>query len=118
MLNNLKQALPQQGNSQADIIFEVLAEGGITRMMALYQDPSSVGFIGSVRSARRYYMELAAGMDAVFIHAGGSPDFYTVRDNSRITTADGSTAAITLNHRLQVAFFCTASFLGEKGFSL
>ena len=53
MLNNLKAALPQQGNGQADIIYEVLAEGGITRMLAVYQDPSQLGLIGSVRSARQ-----------------------------------------------------------------
>ena len=37
MLNNLKKAQPQLGNSQADIIYEVPAEGGITRMLAVYQ---------------------------------------------------------------------------------
>ena len=89
MINNLKQALPQQGISQADIIYEVLAEGGITRMMALYQQPATVGIIGSVRSARLYYFQLAQGHDALYIHAGGSPDFYTAKNNSGITTVDG-----------------------------
>lgn len=74
MINNLKAALPQQGVSQADIIYEVLAEGGITRMLAVYQSMDGVGKIGSVRSARTYYLELALGHDAVFLHAGGSPD--------------------------------------------
>lgn len=89
MLNNLKQALPQQGNSQADIIYEVLAEGGITRMLAVYQDPSQLGLIGSVRSARLYYWELAQGHDAVYIHAGGSPEFYTTKQNLGLVTVDG-----------------------------
>ena len=75
MLNNLKSALPQQGNSQADIIYEVLAEGGITRMLGIYQHPERVGPIGSVRSARQYFWELSQGHNAVFIHAGGSPEF-------------------------------------------
>ena len=52
MLNNLKAAQPQLGVSQADIIYEVPAEGGITRMLALYQSVEGVGEIGSVRSAR------------------------------------------------------------------
>lgn len=86
MLNNLKQALPQQGNGQADIIYEVLAEGGITRMLAVYQDPSQVGPIGAVRSARLYFYQLALGHDAVYIHAGGSPEFYAARLG---TTVDG-----------------------------
>lgn len=76
MLNNLKQAMPQLGNSQADVIYEVLAEGGITRMLAIYQSVEDVGLIGSVRSARTYYLELALGHDAIYLHAGGSPDAY------------------------------------------
>ncbi len=72
MLNNLRQALPQQGQSQADIIYECLEEGGITRMMGVYQSLEDVGTVGSIRSARTYYLELALGHDAIFIHAGGS----------------------------------------------
>lgn len=89
MLNNLKQAMPQQGNGQADIIYEVLAEGGITRMVGIYQDPSGLGLVGSIRSARLYYYELALGHDAVFIHAGGSPEFYDTRDQWGLSTVDG-----------------------------
>lgn len=77
MLNNLKQALPQLGQSQADIIYEVVAEGGITRMLGVYQSVEDVGMIGSVRSARPYYIELALGHDALFIHAGGSEQAYS-----------------------------------------
>ena len=89
MLNNLKSALPQQGNSQADIIYEVLAEGGITRMLAVYQHPEQVGLIGSVRSARQYYWELAQGHDAVYIHAGASPEFYATKSRLGLFTVDG-----------------------------
>ena len=89
MLNNLKAALPQQGNSQADIIYEVLAEGGITRMLGVYQHPENVGLIGSVRSARQYYWELAQGHDAVYIHAGGSPEFYETKSRLGLFTVDG-----------------------------
>ena len=77
MLNNLKKALPQCGISQADIIYEAPAEGGITRMMAVFQSLEGVGNLGSVRSARPYYVELALGLDAIFIHAGGSDDAYS-----------------------------------------
>ncbi|MEG1747148.1 MAG: DUF3048 domain-containing protein [Oscillospiraceae bacterium] len=76
MLNNLKQALPQLGTSQADIIYEILAEGGITRMVGVYQSMEGVGNIGSVRSSRPYYLEVALGHDAVYLHAGGSQDAY------------------------------------------
>lgn len=76
MLNNLKAALPQHGVSQADIIYEVLAEGGITRMLGVFQTVEGVGNLGSVRSSRTYYLELALGHDAIYLHAGGSPDAY------------------------------------------
>ena len=78
MLNNHKDALPQLGISQADIIYEFPAEGGITRMMGVFQDISGIGNLGSVRSARDYYISMAYGMDAIFLHAGGSPQAYTV----------------------------------------
>ena len=89
MLNNLKAAQPQQGNSQADIIYEMLAEGGITRMLALYLEPEGLGLIGSVRSARQYYWEVAQGHDAVYIHAGASPEFYETKNRLGLFTADG-----------------------------
>ena len=88
MLNNLKKATPQLGVSQADIIYEVLAEGGITRMLALYQSVDGVGEIGSVRSARDYYVSLALGHDAVFLHAGGSPGAYTAIRDWGVTALD------------------------------
>ena len=72
MLNNLKKAQPQLGNSQADIIYEVPAEGGITRMLAVYQSLEDVGSIGSIRSARPYYIELALGHDALYVHAAAA----------------------------------------------
>lgn len=89
MLNNLKAAMPQQGNSRADIIYEVLAEGGITRMLGVYHDVSGLGRVGSIRSARLYYLQLAMGHDAVFVHAGGSPEFYETQSAQKLTTIDG-----------------------------
>lgn len=76
MLNNLKAAQPQLGVSRADIIYEVPAEGGITRMLGVYQSLEGVGNLGSIRSARSYYLELALGLDALYVHAGGSPGAY------------------------------------------
>jgi hypothetical protein len=72
MLNNIHVALPQHGQSDADMIFEFNVEGGITRMVAFYQDPSQAGTIGSVRSARPCFVETVIGMDAIYFHAGGS----------------------------------------------
>lgn len=76
MLNNLKAAQPQLGTSLADIIYEVPAEGGITRMVGIYQSLENVQNLGSIRSTRPYYLEIALGHDAILVHAGGSPDAY------------------------------------------
>jgi hypothetical protein len=58
MINNLDKALPQCGISQADIIYEIPAEGGVTRMMAIFSDISDVEAIGSMRSLRPYYADV------------------------------------------------------------
>ncbi len=88
MLNNLKIAIPQLSVSQADIIFECPAEGGITRMLAVYQSMEDVGTIGSVRSARDYYVSLAAGLDAFYLHAGGSATAYEYIRDLSVTSFD------------------------------
>lgn len=88
MLNNIRKALPQQGNSQADIIYEVLAEGGITRMLGVYQSMDGVGEVGSVRSSRPYYLEIALGLDAIYLHAGGSEEAYANITKWNVTALD------------------------------
>lgn len=70
MVNNLKGALPQYGIEQADIIFELPVEGGITRLMAVYADYTAVPDVCSVRSCRYYYPLLCLGMDAIYCHWG------------------------------------------------
>ena len=84
MINNMIKALPQWGISQADIIYEMLAEGRITRLLAIFQDYSKIEYLASVRSARPYYLELALGHDALFVHAGGSPEAYRDISGRRI----------------------------------
>ena len=59
MINNMIDALPQWGISQADIIYEMLAEGRITRFLAIFQDYSKIEKLASIRSARPYYMDIA-----------------------------------------------------------
>ena len=73
MINNIAAALPQYGIYSADIIFEVVAEGGITRLMALYADESDIPNVCSIRSARYYYVLLSQSFDAVFLHWGDDP---------------------------------------------
>ena len=77
VLNNLPEALPINGISQADIIYEYPVEGGLSRMLALYQDIYGVEKVGSIRSARHYTVQLAAAYDAILISAGRSPQAQT-----------------------------------------
>lgn len=88
MINNIKQALPQYGISKADIIYEVVAEGGITRMVAVMQDPSLADVVGSVRSTRSYYLDLAQGLDALLLHAGASEYAYNDIKTRGVTSLD------------------------------
>ena len=73
MINNIKTATPQHGISQADIVYEVLAEGGITRLLCLFTDYANLPVTGSVRSARDYYIDLSDAHDAIYVHCGTSP---------------------------------------------
>ncbi len=70
MINNISQSLPQYGISDADLMFETLVEGGITRMMAVYGDYTKIPDVCSIRSCRYYYPILAEGLDALYIHCG------------------------------------------------
>ena len=90
MINNLKQSLPQLGISQADIIYEMMAEGRIYRMLAVFQDPARVGRIGSVRSARPYFVDMAENHNAVFFHIGASvPGYEALRSRKNVLSFDG-----------------------------
>ena len=89
MMNNVSSAQPQLGISKADLIFEVLVEGGLTRSLGVFQDVSGVGTIGSIRSSRPYYVDLVCGLDAIYIHAGGSTDAYTTLYERGVDRLDG-----------------------------
>lgn len=75
MINNNHSAWPQCGVQEAYIVYEIIAEGGITRMMAIYKDQDTAK-IGSIRSARHYFLDYANENDAIFVHWGGSPQAY------------------------------------------
>lgn len=72
IINNIQDALPQHGISQADLIYELETEGGITRVLGIFSDLQDVGSIGPVRSARTFFNNIALSHDAPLIHCGGS----------------------------------------------
>lgn len=89
MISNIKQSLPQYGISQADMWFETLAEGGITRIMALFADVNSIPKTGPIRSVRDYYVDFAMPYNSILTHFGGSPKGYEVIDQRKVNNIDG-----------------------------
>lgn len=77
MVENHTDARPPVGIPQAAIVYEAIAEGGITRFLAVF-GPFDSDKVGPVRSARQYYVEWAKGMDALYAHVGGSQDARTL----------------------------------------
>lgn len=73
MINCHNGALPQAGLQDAHIVYEIMVEGGITRMMALFKDVD-VAKIGSIRSARTQFLDYVYENDAIYVHAGGADD--------------------------------------------
>ena len=73
MIENSVFARPQSGLGSASVVFEALAEGGISRFLALFQD-TSPNSVGPIRSARPYYVSWDLGFDAPYSHVGGSPE--------------------------------------------
>ncbi|AYC30304.1 DUF3048 domain-containing protein [Paenisporosarcina cavernae] len=72
-INNHPDARPQSGIADADMVYEMIAEGGVTRFLALFQSELPEE-IGPVRSARDYFIEIAKGLDAFYVAHGYSPD--------------------------------------------
>jgi hypothetical protein len=73
MVNNAVPARPQAGLTKADIVYEIVAEGGITRFLAIYLSelPDKVG---PIRSVREYYLVIVKELgDAMLMHIGYSP---------------------------------------------
>lgn len=88
VFNNNELSLPQSGLSQADIIYEVISEGSITRIIGIFQDFDSAK-IGSIRSARHYFIDIALDYDAFFVHFGGSPQAYESLKTLKIDNING-----------------------------
>lgn len=71
MIENTPEARPQSGLAKAEIVYEAIAEGGITRFLAFYQNEKPE-LLGPVRSLRDYYVDWLTPYDATVLHVGGS----------------------------------------------
>ncbi len=72
MIDNHKAALPQGGLNNAYMVYEIIVEGGESRLMALFKG-QNLEKIGPVRSSRHYFLDYALENDAIYVHYGWSP---------------------------------------------
>ena len=72
MIDNHIDAMPQAGLLEADIVYEIIVEGGETRLMLILQD-KDLDKIGPIRSSRHYFLDYALENDAIYVHYGWSP---------------------------------------------
>jgi hypothetical protein len=130
MIENSVFARPQSGLKEAGVVFEGIAEAGITRFLALYQEAKPAN-IGPVRSARPYFVQWALGFDAGYAHVGGSPEalndintwhvknldqFFNAAYYHRIATREAPhnmyTSMANLNAAEKVHGYTTSKFTG------
>lgn len=89
MIENSRHARPQSGLLHADFVYEIPVEGGITRFMAVFQDPErDVPSLGPVRSARHYFVNQVPSLDAIYAHCGGSTQGYAALKQQGIDHID------------------------------
>ncbi|MEC9489930.1 MAG: DUF3048 domain-containing protein [Halanaerobiales bacterium] len=86
-IENAPAARPQSGLGEAEIVYEFMLEGGITRFLAIYW-PKVPQKIGPIRSARPALIETAQSYDALFLHAGASPDGFELLQAGRVLHLD------------------------------
>jgi hypothetical protein len=125
MIENLagkNAARPQSGLYEAGIVYEAVAEAGITRFLALYQEarPEKVG---PVRSVRMHFLEWATPYNATIVHAGGAADALEAirrgryRDLSESKTYMYRTKDRIAPHNLYTSFNLLDEFNASKGYT-
>ncbi len=101
MIDNQEGAWPQAGLNKAYLVYEIVAEGGITRLMALFKG-QDLAKIGPIRSSRHYYLDYALEHDAIYVHYGWSPQ------------AESDIKSLGINN-INGIFESASSFWREKG---
>lgn len=88
--DNVSSAAPQSGISKADVLIEVMVEGGISRLIAITNDyETDTDVFGPIRSARPYMVEMSAAFGALMVGAGYSPQGYTSIVNNGLQYING-----------------------------
>ncbi len=88
MINNRHAAWPHAGLQDSFLNYEIIVEGGVTRILSLFKD-TNLDKIGSVRSSRPYYLDYVLENDAIYVHWGGSDEAYSDIRSLNIDHLDG-----------------------------
>ena len=113
--NGTDGARPQAGLTQAGVVFEAIAEAGITRFAAIYQNPTSA-VIGPIRSLRIYYLQWDTPFDCTIVHAGGAYDALVAVQSGDYKDLSENYAYMyrgTYGTRLWNNLFTTAAYLKQ-----
>lgn len=86
--NDVAASRPQIGLESAYMVYEIIVEGGATRFMALFKE-HTLGKVGPVRSARHYFLDYALEHDAIYCHAGWSPQASRDISNLSVNNING-----------------------------
>lgn len=89
MFGNTTDALPQYGIGEADVLYECLVEGGLTRLMGIFDNYKDAPKYGSVRSCRLYYAYLAKEYDAIYAHYGQASNAKSFLNSDAIDNLNG-----------------------------
>lgn len=88
MIDNHKSAQPQAGLNDAYIVYEIIVEGGESRLMALFKG-KNLDKIGPIRSSRHYFLDYAMENDAIYVHYGWSPQAQSDISTYKINNING-----------------------------
>lgn len=90
MINNNHNAWPHASLEDSFLNYEIIVEGGITRIMAIFKGVDRIPEkVGSIRSARPYFLDYALENDAIYVHWGGSEEAYSNMDSLNMDHIDG-----------------------------
>ena len=88
MIDNHINAMPQAGLKEADLVYEIIVEGGETRLMLVFKD-KDIDKIGPIRSSRHYFLDYALENDAIYVHYGWSPQARSDIDTLGVNNING-----------------------------
>ena len=92
MLNNIEDAMPMSGVSYADVLYECVVEGSLTRMMGIFENYDDLEKIGSVRSCRNYFVYYALEFDSIYCHYGQSSYALPLLEQDNVNNLSGLAA--------------------------